>query len=239
MSERYPTLNLENPMDYFITKKNEELRKKIPTAPIITQHWFLVGQTMSGKSYLLKSYLYNDMCGVYDQVYWVCPTWEEENYKDLFCDIDEKKDVLIKFTEDDIIKILEESEKKFKANDGDYHTLIILDDVAKIFKDYSTFINMIATCRHYSVTLIASVQDVRMMPLDVRQQFVCWSVWANIGDESVDRIGKATPLGGKVTKKYVNAVKKLNEDGNRGFLYLNKEFPNKALFNFDNFIELD
>lgn len=239
MSERYENLDFENGNDRFIKAKNEELREKYPTIPLLTQHWILCGQTMSGKSYLLKQYLYNDMAGVYDKVYWFCPTWEEENYKDLFSDID-KDEVFEEFTEEDMMKVFKECKDNFNSHDGDFHSLVILDDVGKVFREYQSFINELWRCRHYSCTIIASLQDVKGMTLDARSQFVCWSLWTNTSDETADRIGEATPIGKKKTKKLIDGVRKhLDSTGERGFLYINKEFGGKAMLNFDNFIELE
>lgn len=240
MSSRYGDLSFNNQLDHFIKKANKKLEENVSEIiPGITHHALFVASTMSGKSYLLKQMLYFDYDGVFDRIVFISPTFDKENYSDLF-EINEE-DIYEEYDDSTLQEILDESKRRFMESNGDYFTLLILDDVADDFQKSRTFPSMISKCRHYGVTVFASVQYARMLSKKVRQQFVSFFIWPQISPENLKILAETLPSGYKKTSTYLQALRDTSKELNDkyAFMYVNKKLGDRIFYKLDHEMILD
>jgi hypothetical protein len=239
MSERYTSTNIENPLDFFIKKYNKKIEEKLEILPRITDHALFLGTTMSGKSYLIKAMLYHDYENVFDRIVIVCPTYDKENYKDMF--FIKEKDVIRDLNEDIIMKLLNDSKDTFISRSGNFFTLIVFDDCVDEMKTYRRFNKFISTARHYGITVWCSTQYAFNIAKPVRQQFVAQFLWTNVTPENLDSIKGILPISKKHAEECIHIVREINREKGNSYtpLYLNKRFPGKAYYGLDQEIIID
>lgn len=238
MSQRY-TLDISNPLDDYIKKQNEKIEKHHPIIPRVCDHSLFLGSTMSGKSHLMKQLLYHEYDKIFDRIVIICPTYDKENYSELF-EIPET-DIFRDYDEDIVMNILEESKEKFLAKNGDYFTLIVFDDCVDDMKHYRRFNKFISTARHYGITVWCSTQYCYNVAKPVRQQFVCQFIWTNVTDENLKEIKNILPVSLKKANQGIEEVRLLNKEIGNSYtpLYLSKRFPGRMFYGIDNELEDD
>lgn len=133
-----------------------------------------IGTSGSGKTSLMYSFLMNTQPKIwkkqYESIIVVMPNASRNSLKNNIFDkyLDENS----LYNELDAITIDKITAKIQENAENDFHTLLILDDVASALKDsYITkrLQHLIYAYRHYKVTILILVQTLKTVPLSIRK----------------------------------------------------------------------
>lgn len=237
-AKRWEGIDMTNPNNHYIMKMNQYLEEKDELVPRITDHTLFVGTTKSGKSWVIKQLLYSDLVGIYDRIVFFSTTFDAENYSEIF-EIP-KKDIFTEPEESDLMEVIEESKERFFKANGNYFTLIILDDIVDGTKQWKNFNKVISKCRHYGITLWMSIQYPKFVSKPVRQQISSIFIWCNMTDENIDNISDICPCGKKKTREGIEAIRNIAREEKipHAFMHQSKNRPGLINMNLEEDISI-
>lgn len=192
----------------------------------------LIGPPNSGKSSICKNLILQAR-PEFTKVFVISngSSKEWEDYSDLQLSVDDLQD-------DGAIDIF--------TNDVDGHRIVIIDDVelVSINKKLKGFFAMLFkhVSSHYNLSVVVSIQEYKMLPVDFRANLNVFCLSLNIRDiESISILGKKIGLSYKQFKKLFTDLK--NSVENRQFSYLvidnTTNSPVPVSLNFFQKIDLD
>lgn len=123
------------------------------------------GVSASGKTYLLKEILYTFLKGEFDEIFLICPTWQDQEiYRKMGI---RKENKFITSTNETFDKIMEKCKNNKKENKK---SLIILDDFlyTELSKNSGSLAENISTIRHKNTSIIVLSQYYKALPPVVR-----------------------------------------------------------------------
>lgn len=192
----------------------------------------LIGPPNSGKSSICKNLILQAR-PEFTKVFVISngSSKEWENYCDVQLSVDD---------------LIEEGVMDIFTSDVDGHRICIIDDVelVSINKKLRGFFSMLFKhiSSHYNLSLVVSIQEYKMLPVDFRANLNVFCLSLNIRDiESISILGKKVGLSYKQFKKLFTELK--NTVDNRQFSYLvidnTTNSPVPASLNFFQKIDLD
>lgn len=219
-------MDLSNSLDKFIKTRSEEIADPFPD---ITHHTLFAGSTLSGKSYVMKSWIDGPYSKIFDDIFLISHTAKKENYHKLF-----------KIPEDNIFETLdseglellyEDIKARFLARKGDYMSLLIFDDMGQTLRKIPGFPIFMSTCRHYGITCWLGNQYIKQCSPEMRAQFYSFVIFPYMSDENLAIVAECS-VGRKQLATGVEVVKSENEkrETKYGYFYWTKKEPEKSFY---------
>lgn len=210
----------DSDIDRFIAKRKDDVQKPFPG---ILSHTMFSGSTQSGKSTLMKIWLDTVYNKVFDEIFYFNYTSDVDNFTEIF---EVPEDNVFNDLDEDILEVVyEEIKQRFKYRDGNYLSLLIIDDMNKLLRRLKNFGRFLSSCRHYGITVWLGCQDLTNIDRDMRTQLYAYVVFPYSEPATLEMIAKNTI--GKKLNEILEVVIDINEtkDTRYGYLLLNKQFP--------------
>jgi len=222
-------LNLENENDKWIKKRSELVPYPFPG---VTDHCLFAGTTKSGKSHVIKSWLAGPYNKVFDDIFFINPTADKENYTTLF-EIPEDN-VMTDMDSDTLDYLFDDLKKRFFHRKADYCPLLIFDDCVDMLNTIPEFPKFMSTCRHYGITIWIAVQYLRNVRPPIRNQFIDFVIFPAISPENIKVVGEAT-IGTRNLTSFMGIVREINieRDTRYGYFYWSKSRPYQRFYGFE------